>query len=86
LAYFVFLPNYQRVLGAVQSSRGLLGLRDFLHAGLGFDDLYQWIYSGVVRPISTAVSYVQTGLIEANMALLLLAAAVLFALFALGVL
>ena len=86
LAYFVFLPNYQKVLGAVQSSRGLLGLRDYLHAGMGFDDLYQSIYSGVMRPLSAAVSYVQTGLIEANMALLLLAAAVLFTLFAVGVL
>jgi len=86
LAYFVFIARYQRVLGAIQSSKGLLGLQGFLHEGLGFDALYQWIYSGVVRPLSTAVSYIQTGLIEANMVLLLLAAAVLFALFAAGVL
>jgi len=86
LAYFVFIARYQRVLGAIQSSKGLLGLQGFLHEGLGFDTLYQWIYSGVVRPLSTAVSYIQTGLIEANMVLLLLAAAVLFALFAAGVL
>jgi len=86
VAYFAFVPNYQKVLGAVQSSRGLLGLRNFLHEGLGFDRLYQWIYTGVMSPLSTAVSYLQTGLIEANMALLLLAAAVLFALFAVGVL
>ena len=86
LAYLVFIPNYQRVLGAVQSNSGLLGLRGFLHEGLGFDRLYAWIYDGVVRPVSMAVSYVQTGLIEANMALLLMAAAVLFALFAVGVL
>jgi len=86
LSYFVFIARYQRVLGAIQSSNALLGLRNFLHEGLGFDRLYQWIYSGVMRPLSTAVSYIQTGLIEANMALLLLAAAVLFALFAIGVL
>ncbi len=86
LAYLVFLPNYQKVLAAVQSSRGLLGLRGFIHEGLGFDRLYLWIYTGVMRPLSTAVSYIQTGLIEANMALLLLAAAFLFALFAVGVL
>jgi NADH-quinone oxidoreductase subunit L len=86
VAYFVFIPNYQKVLGAVQSRSGLLGLRNFLHDGLGFDRLYQGIYTAVMRPLSTAVSYVQTGLIEANMALLLLAAAVLFALFAMGVL
>jgi len=86
VAYFAFIPNYQKVLGAIQSRSGLLSLRSFLHEGLGFDRLYQWIYTGLMRPLSTAVSYVQTGLIEANMALLLLAAAVLFALFAIGVL
>jgi NADH-quinone oxidoreductase subunit L len=86
LAYLAFIPNYQKVLGAVQSNSALLGLRGFLHEGLGFDRLYAWIYDGVVRPVSTAVSYIQTGLIEANMVLLLMAAAVLFALFAVGVL
>ncbi|HUK80915.1 MAG TPA: NADH-quinone oxidoreductase subunit L [Nitrososphaerales archaeon] len=86
LAYFVFIVSYQKVLGAIQSSKGLVELRGFLHEGLGFDALYQWIYSGVMRPLSVAVSYVQTGLIEINMALLLLTAAVLFVLFAAGVL
>jgi NADH-quinone oxidoreductase subunit L len=86
LAYFVFLPNYQKVLGAVQASRGLLGLRNFIHEGLGFDRLYVWIYSSVLRPVSTVIGYIQTGLVEANMALLLLAAGVLFVLFAVGVL
>ena len=86
LAYFVFLPNYQKVLGAVQSSGSLTGLRGMLHDGFFFDRFYLWVYNGIVRPISTAVSYLQTGLIEANMGLLLLAAGVLFALFAIGVL
>ena len=86
LAYFAFIPDYQKVLGAVQSNRGLLALRGFLHEGLGFDRLYQWVYDGIMRPLSIAVSYVQTGLIRANMTLLLLAAAVLFMLFAMGVL
>jgi hypothetical protein len=39
-----------------------------------------------MRPLSIAVSYIQTGMIRANMALLLFAAAVLFLLFAVGVL
>jgi NADH-quinone oxidoreductase subunit L len=86
LAYFAFLPDYQKVLGVVQSSRGLLALRGFLHEGLGFDRLYKWVYSGVLRPLGVAVSYIQTGLIRVNMALLLLAAVVLFVLFAMGVL
>jgi NADH-quinone oxidoreductase subunit L len=86
LDYVVFIPNYQKVLAAVQSSRALLGLRDYLHEGIGFDMLYQWIYSGIMRPLSVAVSYIQTGLIRVNMGLLLLAAALLFVLFAVGVL
>jgi len=86
LAYFAFLPNYQKVLGVIQSNKGLLSLRGFLHEGLGFDRLYQWVYSGIMRPLSVAVSYIQTGLVRANMALLLLPVAVLFVLFAVGVL
>jgi NADH-quinone oxidoreductase subunit L len=86
LAYFVFLPNYQKVLGMIQSNSGLLGLRNLLHDGLLFDRFYVWIYGGILRPISTAISYIQTGLVEANMGLLLLAAGILFALFAVGVL
>jgi len=86
LAYVAFIPNYQKVVGVIQSSKGLLGLRSFLHDGLGFDRLYQWVYNGIMRPLSIAVSYIQTGLIRANMALLLLPVAVLFFLFAVGVL
>ena len=86
LAYFAFIPDYQKVLGTVQSNRGLLALRGFLHEGLGFDRFYLWVYNGVMRPLSVAVSRIQSGLIRANMALLLLAAAVLFLLFAVGVL
>jgi len=86
LAYVVFIPDYQRVLSAIQSNRVLLGLRDYLHEGLGFDMLYQWVYSGIMRPLSIAVSYIQSGLIRVNMALLLLPVAVLFVLFAVGVL
>jgi len=85
-AYFLFLPNYQRLVAFVRSSPGVTGLQGMLHDGFWFDRLYAWVYTGFLRPISSAVSYLQTGLIEANMALLLLAAGVFFALFALGVL
>jgi hypothetical protein len=85
-AFAVFILNYQKVLGLVQSSRGLTALRAFLHDGFWFDRLYVWIYGGILRPISAAVSYLQTGLVEANMGLVLLTAGVLFALFAVGVL
>jgi NADH-quinone oxidoreductase subunit L len=86
VAYSVFLPNYQRLIALVQSNRSLAALRSLLHDGFWFDRLYAWVYSGILRPISTAVSYLQTGLVEANMGLILLVAGVLFALFAVGVL
>ncbi len=86
IAYSLFLPNYQRLLAVVQSNSALTGLRALLHDGFWFDKLYVWIYTGIMRPLSTAASYIQTGLVEANMALVLLAAGALFVLFAIGVL
>jgi len=86
LTYVVFIPDYMRVLSVIQSNRGLLSLRNYLHGGLGFDLLYQWIYDGIMRPLSIAVSYIQSGLLRANMALLLFPVAVIFVLFAVGVL
>ncbi len=86
IAYFLFLPNYQRLLATVQSNSTLTGFRGLLHDGFWFDRLYVWIYTGIMRPLSTAASYIQTGLVEANMALVLLAAGALFILFAIGVL
>jgi NADH-quinone oxidoreductase subunit L len=86
IAYFAFLPKYQMVVAAVRSSRFLGGLGSLLHDGFWFDRLYNWLYYHGLRPISVGISYLQTGLIEANTSLILLLAAVLFALFAMGVL
>ena len=85
-AYFVFLPNYPRTRGMMQSSGFLKGAGSFVHDGLWFDRIYNWLYSGIVVPLSNAASYLQTGLIGINTGLVLLLAGVLFALFALGVL
>lgn len=85
-AYLVFLPNYQRTLSMVGSSSLLRGTRNLLHDGLWFDRLYNWLYNSGLRPISTAVSYIQTGLIGVNTGLVLLLTGVLFVLFAIGVL
>ena len=86
LAYSLFIPNYQRLLAVVQSNSAIAKLQSLLHEGFWFDRFYAWVYSGVLRPISWAVSCLQTGLIEDNMALLLLATGAVFTLFALGVL
>jgi NADH-quinone oxidoreductase subunit L len=84
--YLAYLSYYQRTVVLVRSSRALTGVRDLLHDGLGFDKLYTAVYDGFFRPLATAVSYLQTGLVEANMALMLLLAGLFFVLFALGVL
>ena len=86
VTYGVYLARYQKTVLLVRSSRGLTSLRDLLHDGLWFDRAYGMIYDGAIRPLASAVSYMQTGLVETNMALLLLAAGALFVLFALGVL
>lgn len=86
VAYFAFVPSYAKTRALVGSSGGLGAVQRFLHEGLGFDRLYRALYDGVFRPIYVAVSYLQTGLIEANMALMLLLLGAVLALFALGVL
>ncbi|MDG7011092.1 MAG: NADH-quinone oxidoreductase subunit L [Nitrososphaerota archaeon] len=86
VAYFVYLSGYQRSAALIRSSRGLTSLRDLFHDGFGFDKVYGKAYDGALGPLASAVSRLQTGLVEANTALLLLAVGVLFVLFAVGVL
>lgn len=86
VAYVVYLARYRQARDLVGSSRPLSGVLHFVHEGLGFDRAYGALYGGVIRPLASAVSYIQTGLIEGNIALLLLAVGALFVLFALGVL
>ena len=86
IAYFVFLPNYQKTRSLIASSSILRGAVNVLHDGIWFDLVYNGIYSAVLRPIAGAVSRIQTGFIRANMALVLLVAGTLFILFAIGVL
>ncbi|HKT22097.1 MAG TPA: proton-conducting transporter membrane subunit, partial [Nitrososphaerales archaeon] len=86
LAYAVYLAWYQKSAVVVGSSRALTGLRDFLHDGLWFDRAYGALYDGALKPLASVVSRLQTGLVESNTALLLLAVGALFVLYALGVL
>lgn len=86
IAYYVFIPNYQKALGLMKSNPTLAGARDFLHDGLWIDRVYNWLYSGVIKPLAAAVARIQTGMIRANMGLVLLSAVALFFLFAVGVL
>ncbi len=86
VAYATFSLYRERTLRIWAASPGLRSLKSAVLRGLGFDRLYSVLYSGVIRPVSKASSYVQTGLLESNVALVLLAVVAAFALFALGVL
>ncbi|MDG6910369.1 MAG: NADH-quinone oxidoreductase subunit L, partial [Nitrososphaerota archaeon] len=68
-AYFVFLVGHRKVASMVGASRGLAGVRDFLHEGLWFDRAYGALYDGALKPLASAVSRLQTGLVEGNTAL-----------------
>jgi NADH-quinone oxidoreductase subunit L len=85
-AYYVFLPNYQKALALMRSNRTLAGARDFLHDGLWFDRAYGLLTGRVIQPLAAAAARIQTGLLRANMGLVLLSAGALFLLFAVGVL
>jgi NADH-quinone oxidoreductase subunit L len=86
VAYVTYLAKYKQARSLVSSGRQLSGVLHFIHDGLWFDRAYGALYGGVIRPLASAVSYLQTGLVEGNTALLLLAVGALFVLFALGVL
>ena len=85
-AYYFFLRNYQRTVSMVSGSGALAGMRSFLHDGMWFDRAYGALVSGIVVPLSAAAARLQTGLIRANVSLILLAAGAFFLLFAIGVL
>jgi NADH-quinone oxidoreductase subunit L len=86
IIYLAYSAYAQRTSRLIESSKGLESLRRFLLEGLGFDRLYSWIYRGIVGPLARAASSIQSGLLEANVALVLLTVVVVLVLFALGVL
>ena len=86
IVYLAFSVYAQRTKQLAETSAGMKSLKGALLQGLGFDRLYSGIYRGVAGPIARAAASIQTGLLEANMALILLAVAVVFVLFAAGVL
>ncbi len=84
--YLAFSLYSLRTKALFEANGSLRSLRSYMLQGLGFDRLYSGIYSGIVGPLARAASYMQTGLLEANTALILLTVAALFMLFAVGVL
>ena len=86
IVYLAFSLYAQKTKRLAESSSAVKSLQGALLGGLGFDDLYSGIYRGVAGPIARAASAIQTGLLRVNTALILLAVAAVFVLFATGVL
>jgi NADH-quinone oxidoreductase subunit L len=84
--YYLFDRDYRRTVGAIQSRGTLKALQGLLHDGIWFDHAYHFVYDDLIGPLSSAFTSIQTGLIGANMALMLFSAAAVLVLFALGVL
>ncbi len=86
VTYLAFSLYTVRTVRLIVGHPVLVSIRSFLLEGLGFDRFYAALYRGIIGPLARAAAYIQTGLLEFNTALILLAVAALFALFAVGVL
>ncbi|HME18974.1 MAG TPA: NADH-quinone oxidoreductase subunit L [Nitrososphaerales archaeon] len=86
MVYLAFSVYAQRTKQLAETSSGIKSLKGALLEGLGFDRLYSGIYRGVAGPLARLAASIQTGLLETNTALILLAVAAVFVLFAVGVL
>jgi NADH-quinone oxidoreductase subunit L len=86
VAYAAFSRYTDRTMGLMASSHGLASLRSFVLEGLGFDQLYNWVYRKGLMPLASVSSKIQTGLLKSNVALILFTVIAVFALFATGVL
>jgi NADH-quinone oxidoreductase subunit L len=85
VAFAAFSLYADRTARFVSANPVLISTRSFLLEGMGFDRLYRAVYDGI-RPVSRLVSRLQTGLLEYNVALLVVAILTIFVLFGAGVL
>lgn len=86
VTYAAFSLYTARTAKLMASNGGLRSLRSLLLEGLELDRLYNGIFWRGIVPLARMASRIQTGLLRSNVALVLLAAAAIFALFAVGVL
>jgi len=85
-AYAVCLRYRLEALDLLRRSKPLASARDMLFYGFWFDRAYSAAFNGLVLPLSRGVAKIQTELIRANSALVLAFLAIIFVLFAVGVL
>ena len=86
VSYASSLRFYSAVSSLVVSTAPLKSLQKLLHAGLGFDRLYDGVYSSVLAPLASAAAAIQTGKLRSNVGLAGVLILLLFILFATGVL
>lgn len=86
VTYAAFSLYTARTTRLMASSAGLRSVRFLLLEGLGFDRVYTGAYWKGLVPLTRMASRIQTGLLRSNIALILLAVAAVFLLFAVGVL
>jgi NADH-quinone oxidoreductase subunit L len=82
IAYMAFSARIQATQNLLQMSPILQSLRKDLLEGLGFDRFYRFLYFRIVLPLSRISTYLQSGVLGINMALMfvtLLAVLFLFA-------
>jgi NADH-quinone oxidoreductase subunit L len=71
IAYLAFSARTQRTQNLVERSIALKSLRRYLLEGLGFDRFYVFLYSRIVLPIARVSSYLESGWLGVNVALML---------------
>lgn len=71
IAYLAFSTRIVETQKLINASAPLVSLRKSLLEGLGFDRFYGFVYSRIVLPLAKITSYLESGWLGANMALML---------------
>jgi NADH-quinone oxidoreductase subunit L len=71
IAYVAFSARIQQTQNLIDRSFSIKSLRKYLLEGLGFDRFYGFLYSKLVLPLARVSTYLETGWLGINEALLL---------------
>jgi NADH-quinone oxidoreductase subunit L len=85
IAYVAFDSRVAQTQELINSSVPLVNLRSYLLEGFGFDRFYRFIYTNALLPFARITSYLESGLLGINIALMLGSVLVIILLVALRV-
>jgi NADH-quinone oxidoreductase subunit L len=85
IAYFAFNSRVPQAQNLASSIPGLISLRKYLLDGLGFDKFYNLLYLKLVLPMAKASTYLESGWLGINVALMLGSVLMILILVAFGV-